>query len=114
MTRDINWLYPVHSGNIKTAPSGYALGLGFDISLVPVYNLNIYNISINDLFSYNHTKNGTSIASKKTYVCAAVYDRLNVPIGYYIDPRYNLEIVGKTVIITSKASKKISNVINWM
>ena len=41
VTRDINWLYPVHSGNIKTAPSGYARGRGFDISLVPVYNLNL-------------------------------------------------------------------------
>ena len=25
VTRDINWLYPVHSGNIKTAPSGLVL-----------------------------------------------------------------------------------------
>ena len=72
-------IYPEGNSKYKTIDDGH--------------HLVIYNISINDLFSYNHTKNGT-IASKK-YACAAFYDRLNVPnIGYYVFPRYNLEIIG--------------------
>ena len=62
-------------------------------------HLVIYNISENDTFSYNHTKDGvTKPIASKVYACAAFYDRLNVPnIGYYIYPRYNLEIEGKIV-----------------
>ena len=77
-------IYPEGNSKYKTIDDGH--------------HLVIYNISDNDLFSYNHMKNGViiPIASKK-YACAAFYDRLNVPdIGYYIYPRYNLEIVGKT------------------
>ena len=62
-------------------------------------HLVIFNISENDLLSYNHTKNGvvTPVASK-VYACAAFYDKINAPnIGYYIFPRYNLEIIGKTL-----------------
>ena len=70
------------------------------------HHLVIYNISINDLFSYNHTKNGvTTQVTSKIYACAAFYDRLNVPgIGYYIYPRYNLEIVGKTAYGSTQMS----------
>ena len=62
-------------------------------------HLVIYNISENDSFSYNHTKDGvTKPIASKIYACTAGYDRLNVPnIEYYIHPRYNLEIEGKIV-----------------
>ena len=56
----------------------------------------------------------SDVEDSKIYACVAFYTRLNAPyVGYYIYPRYKLEIVGKTDSVTSISSLLINRFITW-